>query len=139
MVAATADIVIVTDEIDRLAIDIDRAAVRMLDNLEKALEVTARGIKESAAKSVRSTFGHIPALPYSIDYDVEWYRGGLRAEIGYNPDKPQGNMGHIIEFGSSTGYDAPNAPQRNLAKGLAEWREDALNGLRKAVLDGFDQ
>lgn len=131
------NITIDTSELDRWTVDVRRAGARVVHNIPKALGVNGNHVKQDARASVRSTFGHIPALPFAINYDVTptWY--GWVLEVGYDRDKPQGNLGHIIEFGRAS-YDAPNAPQRNLAKGLAANYDDLMTGLRKAVLGGLD-
>lgn len=131
--------VILTNEIDAFAVRLGpKVNVRILENVVTATGVTMNKMKAEARNSVRSTFGHIPALPYSINYDVNIKLIGIEGELGYDRDHPQGNMGHIIEFGGSTGYASPNAPQRNLAKALAIHTDDYVSGIRKAFIDGLD-
>lgn len=129
---------IVTEGLEELIIDLGpKMNLRVLDNVVVATGVTMNKMKTEARASVRSLYRHIPHLPWSINYDVEVLRNGVQGELGYDRDKAQGNMGHLIEFGGSTGYNAPNSPQRNLAKALAIHTDDYVTGIRKAFLDGL--
>ena len=123
-------------EVDVWQADLGRAGANIFKYLPKAIEVTLGHIKEDARKSVRSSFGHIPHIPESIDYDVDIRAGGVYGEVGYNRNKPQGNLGHIIEYGRAS-YDAPNAPQRNVAKAGEKNFEDFISGIRKAAIDAL--
>jgi hypothetical protein len=46
-------------------------------------------------------------LPQAIDYDLFPTLTGPSAEIGPNLKKPQGNLGHIPEYGTPTSAPMP--------------------------------
>lgn len=118
------------------AVDIARAGPRILVTAPKAMAVTSHKIMEMARRSVRSQFGHIPNIPNSINYDLEVRGMTIVAEVGYDRNVVQGNLGHIIEYGSAA-YNAPNAPQRNVGKAADANLEDFVDGMRKAATDAF--
>jgi len=131
-------VIIVTQGFDLWEASIVRASVRMLPRIEKAIEVTARYIKDDARKTVRFHGRQLAPLVQTINYDMLLKVSSIGAEIGYDRDKAQGNLGHIIEFGQASYAKAPNAPQRNLANALAKNTDDFILGLRKAVYGAFD-
>lgn len=128
-------ITIDTTDSELYVVHLTKVAASMVPLIGKAMEVNARKVKDHARLQVRSQFGHIPHLPLSIDYEIELNGLEWVYEVGYNHKAPggQGVLGHIIEYGGSTGYKSPNAPQRNLAKGLAANIDDLMLGLNKAV------
>lgn len=125
-----------TTEVDMLAATLMKVSTGTMAFAAKAVEVTARHIKDDARKNVRSHFGHIPHVANAITYDVMVGVGSIKAEIGYDRNLVQGNLAHIIEYGSAA-YNAPNAPQRNLGRALDTNIEDFQTGLQKAVLHGL--
>lgn len=134
------DILFDVTEVDALVANLGFTSLRVLDNVEKAFHVTSRYIKEEARSTVRWSVGRrLEPIVRTINYDVQFVASGLRAEIGYDRDKPQGNLGHIIEYGSAEygRENVPNAPQLNLLKALQKYEGDFMTGLRKAVHDGF--
>ncbi|MFD8949464.1 hypothetical protein ACFV0B_11475 [Streptomyces xanthophaeus] len=54
------------------------------------------------ANAVASAGRHARLYPYSISYDVRPFPGGAQAEIGPDKDRPQGALGNLLEYGSST-------------------------------------
>ena len=134
------DIKFDTADLEQFVVELGYVSLNVLDNAAKAMQVTSRYIKDHARKTVRWSVGRrLAPIVYSINYDVMNTAGGLRSEIGYDRDKPQGNLGHIIEYGSvEYGRDnVPNAPQLNLLKAMQEYEDDFISGMRKAVRDGF--
>ena len=123
-------------ELDAWEASLGRVGPRIMHFLPKAIEVTLRHVQDDARKSVRTALGHIPHIPESITYDVALRTDGVYGEVGYDRNKPQGNLGHIIEYGRAS-YDAPNAPQRNVAKAGEKNYEDFISGIRKAAIDAL--
>lgn len=117
-------------------VDLGKAGLRIYQTLPKAFHVTLMHMKQDAQQSVRSARGHIPHIADSINYDVELRQNGVYGEVGYDRNKVQGNLGHIIEYGRAS-YDAPNAPQRNVGKAADANLEDFISGVRKAAIDAL--
>lgn len=68
----------------------------------EARKIVARGafnIKKDARQR-REGSQYFPALKNAITYDSHVTPAGGWAEIGPDIDKPQGNMGHIPEYGA---------------------------------------
>lgn len=68
----------------------------------EARKVVAKGaldIKNDARRR-RSGSQHFPRLPAAITYESHVTATGGWADIGPDHDKPQGNLGHIPEYGS---------------------------------------
>lgn len=97
---------------------IDGSEIRvMVDALAKATRVTPAAVTAVVAKgalnikqdAARRISGHprFRRLPYAIDYDLYQSLTGPSAEIGPNHSKPQGNLGHIPEYGSPTSAPMP--------------------------------
>jgi hypothetical protein len=118
---------------------IDGHEVRqLLDALGKSAAVTetqARAIVARGALNIkndarRRISGHptLRRLPYAIDYDVYTTLTGPAAEIGPNHSKPQGNLGHIPEYGTPTSAPMPYMAPAGLAEEpkFAKAIEDAM-------------
>lgn len=58
----------------------------------------AMNIKKDAARRI-SGHPRFRRLPAAIDFDTYRSLRGPTAEIGYNHAKPQGNLGHVAEYG----------------------------------------
>lgn len=134
-------------EINKLAADLGRQGVDAARNVRKAVEVTARNIKDDAKKSVGDGSSTWQGLPPSIDYDVESNPHDVTAEIGYNKGKAAGKLGNIREFGapnarrtvSSGGKTIPTAQRlprpghSDLEKALEKNQDDFVEGIQKVV------
>jgi len=132
-------IVFETDEIERLVIHLFQVPSKIMEEVNGVTKTTTLAIQRDARASVRWSQGaRLAPLVNAIGYDLRFGFGSAEGEIGYDRDKPQGNLGHIIEYGGSTGYNSPNAPQRNLANALAKNRDDYATNLRKAFYRGLD-
>lgn len=119
-------------EMDKLAADLADAPAEVIPRVRKAVEVTARGIKDSWRDAAKSKVdrGHAKRYPSSIDYDMLLDTDGvIGAEIGPSLTKAQGALGFL--------EDAPggvrSTPQRNREKSLADNIEDFERGLLKAT------
>jgi hypothetical protein len=118
-------------EVLKLAADLGKVPADSCPNIRKAVEVTARHVKDDWRKEL--TGGRIPHGAASISYDI---RGGeairssaIEADIG--PElEGQGAIVGLVEYGTTNfgprGYGA-GALQRN--------QQDFIDGLEKAIGD----
>jgi len=124
-------------DLEKLAADISKVPDNAGPLIRKAVEVTARNVKDTAAQSVKGGASSWKALPDAIDYDLNGqgsnqFSSQLNAEIGYNKAKAAGKLGNLREFG------APGkrlVPHNDLATALAQNQDDFTNGLSKAIAD----
>jgi hypothetical protein len=119
-------------EVLKLAADLGKAPTDSGLNIRKAVEITARHVKDDWRKDLTGARG-IPHGAASISYDIkggEAIRGSaIEAEIG--PElEGQGSIVGLVEYGTPTlgprGYGA-GALQRN--------QQDFIDGLEKAIGD----
>jgi hypothetical protein len=85
----------------------------------KAAALVAKGaehVKDAARRNAEKSSGeHAKLYPKTIGIDLDL--GGLSAEIG--PAKEgQGNLGHILEYGSVKYGGVHNPPHRDLGRAL---------------------
>lgn len=119
-------------EMDLLIADLSDAPTAVIPNIRKAVEVTARGMKESWREAARSVNGkgHARRYPASIDYDMQLDTDGvIGAEIGPNLAKSQGTLGFLDEAPGGV----RSAPQRSREKSIAENVKDFERGIEKAL------
>jgi hypothetical protein len=106
----------------------------MRENLRKAVEITARHIKDDAKANLRPManfgFSHVPKLPAAIKYQMEGNRYYVAAKI--NAKGEQARFVGIIEYGSPT-----SAPHPFLMPAALLNRADFLKGVRQAVKDSI--
>ena len=63
----------------------------------------ALNVKNDWRRNATATAGaHARLYPRSISYDVTEAPGFVEAEIGPDKDRPQGPLGNILEYGTST-------------------------------------
>ena len=119
----------------KLAAAIEEAPQEARKNIRKAVEVTARHVKDDAAKTAkRSGLGRYAA---SIDYDIlsDWAqnRGGgnnsIGAEIGPNLGKKMGSFGFVEDAEGGV----RSAPQHALKKAVRKNEADFIKGIEMAV------
>lgn len=67
-------------------------------DVEKVLFKGSMNIKTDAARRI-SGHPRFRRLPGAVDFDMYRNLKGPASEIGYNHDKPQGNLGHVAEYG----------------------------------------
>lgn len=123
-------------ELRKLSADLGELAVETPNNVRKAVEVTARNVKDSwrdeAKKSDRS--GSMKRYPQAISYDVKKSDGEIEAEIGPELGKGQGSFGAIEETGLK--YRGVGiAPRGNARRALKANIEDFERGINKAAGD----
>lgn len=143
------------DDLSRLVIDLGKAVDGAGPFLRKAIEVTARNVRDTARENAPGSAGGSPApyFPASITYDIgpgydqsigqavsSLLTGGissarsttLRAEIGPDKNRPQGALGNLIEYGS-----ANNAPWGTMHGALQANEDDFERGVEIAISDAL--
>lgn len=111
-----------------LSADLGDADKKAIPNIRKAVEVTARHVKDDSAKSAKRT--GLKGYAASIDYDMKLnVNGEISAEIGPNMGKSQGTFGFV--------EDAPDgvrsAPQNALKKAVRKNEADFIKGIEIAI------
>jgi hypothetical protein len=95
-----------THEITVLADAITKASAPARADVEAVVFRGAIQIKKDAQRRI-SGHKHWRRVAGSIDFDTYYSLKGPAAEIGPNHAKPQGNLGHIPEYGSPTSAPIP--------------------------------
>lgn len=104
---------------------------RMRDNLRKAVEITARHIKDDAKSNLRGMgFVYVPKLPAAIKYHMEGNKYYVAAKVRATGE--QARFIGVIEYGSPT-----SAPHPFLMPAALTNRADFLKGVRQAVKDSI--
>lgn len=88
-----------SSDLPKLAFDLDEAA-RVAP--AESRKVVAKGLLNIKADARRRREGskYFPRLPYAITYETGMTPTGAWGEVGPDHAKPQGNLGHIPEYGS---------------------------------------
>ena len=119
-------------ELNTLAADLGAAPVKVIPFARKAVEVTARNVKDAWRKEAKRK--GLKRYSTAIDYDMKLKTDGMiGAEIGPNLGKAQGTFGFVEDapggVKSSPQHAGRNAAKSNEAdfeKGLLQAGEDAL-------------
>jgi len=146
-------------ELSKLASDIGEAAAGAGPLVRKAVEVTARNVKDAAVQSVKSGSKLWRSAAGAIDYDLSGkgsnqFQSQLEAEIGYNKGRAGGSLGNLREYGAPNapsvifterdgklevipipGTHAPRPPHNDLQQALHANEEDFVFGLTQALAD----
>lgn len=123
-------------EVVQLEQDLGEVPVKMIPLVRKAVEVTARHIKDDwREEATRSSGIHAKHYPFTVDYDMKLNAdGAISAEIGPNMNRSQGTLGFL--------EDAPGGvratPQHAGRKAVKKNEEDFTNGLLKAAEDAMN-
>jgi HK97 gp10 family phage protein len=117
--------------LQELVAALDGAPLKLRTYAAKAVEVTARTIRDDARQRI-SGHRYLPQYPRSITYDIKPTPGGVEAEIGPDKQLAQGALGNIIEYGTSH-----NAPLPHLGPALDAAGPDAEHGITTAVQDAL--
>lgn len=108
---------------------------KVRENLRKAVEITARHIKDDARKNLRPMatpdISHVWHLPAAIEYQMEGNRYYVAAKV--NAKGRQARFIGVIEYGSPT-----SAPHPFLMPAALFNRADFLKGVRQAVKDALN-
>lgn len=105
----------------------------LLPGVAKVVERGAYNIKTDAQRRLKARkLKHLRAVPWSVSYDVFMVPGAVKAEIGPDTGKKQGNLAFVLEDGT------PNsAPEPFMAPALdaeAPKFEAALLALTRELL-----
>ena len=116
------------DEINLLAADLGMAEAKVIPGVRKALEVTARHVKDDWKKGAKRS--GLTSYASSIDYDLKLDADGeLGAEIGPNMDKRGGKAGFVEDANGGV----RSAPQHAGRKALKKNEADFIKGIEMAV------
>ena len=121
-------------QLNHLVAELEDVPENAHDNIRKAVQFTANGIKKQA-KQFASGIAHAPHYPNAITYDWDdlGVGKGVSAEIGPDKDRRQGALGNILEYGTPN-----NAPITHLGPALDRWSPDFVEGLEKAAVDALE-
>lgn len=118
-------------EVTALADAITKASAPKRADVEAVVFRGAIQIKKDAQRRI-SGHPYWKRLRYAIDFDTYFSLKGPAAEIGPNHSKPQGNLGHIPEYGSPTSAPIPymrpaaDAEEPKFAKAMEDLAIKAL-------------
>lgn len=121
-------------ELYELAADLTGAPPEANRNIAKALEVTARSVKDDWRQGAEVNSGEknvANAYANSIDYTIETSRASIEAEIGPNLGSKGGSAGFLEEAPGSV----TSAPQHAGRDALEANEEDFVRGLEIALFD----
>lgn len=117
-------------EVNQLAADLEAAIPDTMDNLAKAVEVSARGIKDDWRAVAKGASGrHAKRFPSSITYDIERSATEVRAEIGPELGRPQGPLGILDEGVASQN----TAAQGGMRLAVRANQDDFIRGVLMAA------
>lgn len=128
-------------EVMKLADDFDKVAVGLAKLIPKAVEVSARNIKDHARAAVQGR-RHFAQAASAIDYEMLGFAGfgstAVDAEIGYNKGRAAGSLGNLIEYG------APNsgnqlAPGGELQAALEAEEDEFVIQVEAAVAKAMNE
>lgn len=109
-------------ELSRLAADLGEVPAKVRGNVRKAVEVTARNVKDDWRKPLAQS-ERIPRGPQSISYDISVQPHDITAEIGPDIGGPGALVG-MLEYGTPTtpptgyGHEALRRNQADFVRGL---------------------
>ena len=129
------------DDLARLAYDLRAVAVTSPVVVRAVVAKGALNIKNDARQRA-SGIRHAPMYPYTITYDTTETPWGVSAEIGPDKDKvvgggpyrTPGNLGAILEYGTSR-----SAPIPHLAPALDAEEPRFLDALADAAEKALDE
>lgn len=117
-------------EVNKFIADLGDVPLKLVPNVRKAVEVTARNVKDDWRKGAKRS--GLKKYAASIDYDMKLDTdGSIGAEIGPNLGRVQGTFGFV--------EDAPggvrSTPQYAGRKAAKANEADFISGLTKAIGD----
>lgn len=117
-------------EITKLAADLSAAPAKATPFIRKAIEVTARHVKDDWREPLKGS-DWLPHGPFSISYDITVSKDEVEAEIG--PELTgQGPLVGMLEYGTPStgptgfGHAALQKNEADFADGLGKALGDAL-------------
>lgn len=117
-------------ELLELAADLSNVPAEANRNIKKAIEVTARNVKDDWRQGATVARGYASSYAAAVDYTLEYPGGSIEAEIGPSLGKTAGASAGFLE-------DAPGgvlaAPQHAGRDALEANEEDFARGLEIAI------
>lgn len=123
-----------SSELTTLAADLTAAGPKVRPFVRKALEVTARKIRDDWRKNapIDAPQGFVESYPASIFYDIKSGATEIEAEIGPELGRPGGTAG-FLEEGTVT-----RPPQHAGRNALEANEDDFVKGLEIAAMDALE-
>lgn len=119
-------------ELYELAADLTAVPPEANRNVKKAIEVTARNVKDDWAQGATVSRGYAKTYAAAIDYDINFPGGAIEAEIGPSLGRTPGASAGFLE-------EAPGgvaaAPQHAARDALEANEPDFIRGLEIAIAD----
>lgn len=124
-------------EIMELSADMARVPDRANRLVKKALEVTARNIKDDWRQGAEVSVGDgfSSRYPSSIFYDIKFPGGAIEAEIGPELGRPGASAGFLEDAPG----DVRSAPQHAARDALRANEEDFVRGLEIAAFEALTE
>lgn len=119
-------------ELVGLAADLSDVPSEANKRIEKAIEVTSRGIKDDWRQGAEVSGSYASSYPGSISYDIELHGGAIVSEIGPVLGKTPGASAGFLEEGGG-GVDGP--PHHAGRDALEANEDDFYRGLEIAAID----
>jgi hypothetical protein len=121
-----------SSEVTALAADLSKAADVAPEKVRKAVEVTARKVKDSTREKWSGS-SQVPGAAGSVSYEFTGFSGlfgsALSCEVGYETGG-QGSVAGMLEVGTPT-----TGPRGYLTGALQENEGDFVAGILKATGD----
>lgn len=112
-------------EIAELAADLTSVPSEANRNIKKAVEVTARNVKDDWRQGAEVSSSYAERYASSIFYDIKYPGGAIEAEIGPELGRPGGSAGFLEDAPGGVraapqhaGRDALEANEGDFARGL---------------------
>lgn len=118
------------DDLYSLARDLGDVPAQTAPFARKAVEVSARNIKDSIRNAYQGAY-RLPGAARSISYDMKESRGGVEAEIG-----PQlGGQGSLVGLVDEGTTKTPG--KKRIVRALADEVDGFDKGVQQAIDDGL--
>lgn len=115
-----------------LAADLSAVPAEANRNIKKAIEVTARNVKDDWKQGATVSKGYAKSYAAAVDYTIKYPGGAIEAEIGPSLGKTPGASAGFLE-------DAPGgvqaAPQHAGRDALEANEPDFVRGLEIAITE----
>lgn len=120
----------------KLTADFGAADNRLIPFVRKAVERTARNVKDDWADNIRKAnhHGSTRRYSYSVDYDLMLDAdGSIGAEIGPNRDKKGGRHGFLEEANGDVTAPPQHSGRKAAAKNVADFEAGLLQAGEDAL------
>lgn len=121
-------------ELLKLEADLRNVPSKANRNIKKAIEVTARHIKDDWKEGATVGRGYAKTYAAAVDYDIKFPGGAIEAEIGPSLGKTLGSSAGFLEDAPG---DVKAAPQHAGRDALEANEEDFERGLEIAIFEAL--